>query len=216
MRLPSHSHAQPDCIPVSPQLPADNSCFPLLRLLQSDVSQPVCAHLTLSMAAGGRTPEQRRVEVAAMLRNVPRRRRGSCKCLFGVPDRDETRRLVSEQYSRDRKRFIRRFNFDVETESAYKAAKLDSPVKFSEGDEEKLDSPRSAAQALSSVGNTDLRLLESPSRRSIGSGNSSPRTPRTPRAARTPRTPRTPASRRQLQMTGPYHLKLFYCSCLSY
>lgn len=154
------------------------------------------------MAAGGRTPKQRRMEVSGVMRNSPRRRRGSCKCLFGVPDRDETRRLMVEQYNRERKRFIRRFNFDVESECAYKAAKIESPVKFEEECEKMVDSPvRTAAEALSSVGNTDLRLLGSPSR-SIHSAASSPRTPRTPRAARTPRTPRTPASRRQLQMTG--------------
>lgn len=151
----------------------------------------------------------------ATLRNVsntPRRRRGSCKCLFGAPDRDETRRLMAEQYSRDRKRFIRRFNFDVDTECAYKSAKMDSPVKFLEENKENSESPvlRSTAEALACVGNTDLKMLGSPSRRSNSSTASSPRTPRTPRtprAARTPRTPRTPASRRQLQMTGqyPYH-----------
>lgn len=165
------------------------------------------------MAAGGRTPKQRRFDMStgmAALRNVsntPRRRRGSCKCLFGVPDRDETRRLIAEQYNRDRKRFIRRFNFDIETESC-KPAKMDSPVKFCEEDKENSESPvRSAAEALACVENTDLRVLGSPSRRNVGSAGSSPRTPRTPRtprAARTPRTPRTPASRRQLQMTGTY------------
>lgn len=140
------------------------------------------------------------------LSNTPRRRRGSCKCLFGAPDRDETRRLMAEQYARERKRFIRRFNFDVETECAYKAAKLDSPVKFMDEDKENSMSPaRTAAEALACVSNTELRVLGSPSRRSPTSNASSPhtpRTPRTPRAARTPRTPRTPASRRQLQMTG--------------
>ncbi|CAG5054154.1 unnamed protein product [Parnassius apollo] len=158
------------------------------------------------MAAGGRTPKQRRFEMSSGMGlrdvNSSRRRRGSCKCLFGAPDRDETRRLMAEQYARERKRFIRRFNFDVETECSYKGSKLDSPVKFSEGDKE---NSRTATEALSCVGNTDLRVLGSPSRRSSGSAGSSPRTPRTPRtprASRTPRTPRTPASRRQLQMTG--------------
>ncbi|KAI5639855.1 cyclin-dependent kinase inhibitor domain-containing protein [Phthorimaea operculella] len=166
------------------------------------------------MAAGGRTPKQRRFDMAAALRNVsntPRRRRGSCKCLFGMPDRDETRRLIAEQYNRDRKRFIRRFNFDIETECVLKTAKLDSPVKFCEEDKENSPSPvRSAAEALGCVSNTDLRVLGSPSRRSAGSNGSSPRTPRTPRtprAARTPRTPRTPASRRQLQMTDYWTLR---------
>ncbi|KOB67863.1 putative serine/threonine-protein kinase roco11 [Operophtera brumata] len=163
------------------------------------------------MAAGGRTPKQRRIDIAAgmaTLRNVvnsPRRRRGSCKCLFGAPDREETRRLMAEQFARERKRFIRRFNFDVETECAYKAAKTDSPVKFCEEDKENLESPvRTATEALACVVNTDLRVLGSPSRRSSSSTRSprTPRTPRTPRGARTPRTPRTPASRRQLQMTG--------------
>ncbi|CAK1542530.1 unnamed protein product [Leptosia nina] len=154
------------------------------------------------MAAGGRTPKQRRFEISAVMRS-PRRRRGSCKCLFGVPDRDETRRLMAEQYARDRKRFIRRFNFDVETECAYKPSKLDSPVKFSGGKE---NSPRTAVEALSCVENTD-RVLGSPSRRSAGSSPRTPRTPRTPRAARTPRTPRTPASRRQLQMTDYWTLR---------
>lgn len=145
----------------------------------------------------------------ASLRNVtnsPRRRRGSCKCLFGTPDRDDTKRMMAEQYSRERKRFIKRFNFDIKTECAYKMSKLDSPVKFC--DEEKENSPsrgtRTATEALTSVGNTDLSILGSPSRRSLGSSPrtpTTPRTPRTPRAARTPRTPRTPASRRQLQMT---------------
>lgn len=116
---------------------------------------------------------------------------------------------MAEQYSRDRKRFIRRFNFDVETECAYKSAKMDSPVKFLEENKENSESPvlRSATEALACVGNTDLKVLGSPSRRSTSSTASSPRTPRTPRtprAARTPRTPRTPASRRQLQMTGQY------------
>lgn len=149
--------------------------------------------------------------------NTPRRRRGSCKCLFGAPDRDETRRLMAEQYNRERKRFIKRFNFDIETECAYKAAKLDSPVKFAcEEDKENSESPvRTGAEALACVGNTDLRVLGSPSRRSAAGSNSNsprtPRTPRTPRAARTPRTPRTPASRRQLQMTGQYiSLSKFY------
>lgn len=164
------------------------------------------------MAAGGRTPKQRRFDIAtgmATLRNVvnsPRRRRGSCKCLFGAPDREETRRLIVEQYARERKRFIRRFNFDIETDCAYKAAKLDSPVKFSEEDKENAESPvLTATEALASVVNTELRVLGSPSRRSMRSMSNSPRTPRTPRTprgARTPRTPRTPASRRQLQMTG--------------
>lgn len=176
------------------------------------------------MAAGGHTPKQRRSELSvsmATLRNVsntPRRRRGSCKCLFGAPDRDETTRLMAEQYSRDRKRFIRRFNFDIETECAYKSAKMDSPVKFLEENKENSESPvlRSTTEALACVGNTDLKILGSPSRRSNSSAASSPRTPRTPRtprAARTPRTPRTPASRRQLQMTGQY---LFLCHTLSY
>lgn len=152
----------------------------------------------------------------ASLRNVtntPRRRRGSCKCLFGVPDRDETRRLMVEQYTRDRKRFIRRFNFDIDTGCAYKMAKLDSPVKFYGDDKENSNSPiRTAAEALANVGNTELRMMSSPSRRSPGSSPRMPRTPRTPRtpctprASRTPRTPRTPASRRQLQMTGQYHI----------
>lgn len=133
--------------------------------------------------------------------NELRRRRGSCKCLFGAPDRDETRKLIVEQYARDRKRFIRRFNFDIESECVLKAAKLDSPVKFIGDDESKM-SPRSVAEALANVGNTDLRILGSPSRSSAGSSPRTPRTPRTPRGARTPRTPRTPASRRQLQMTG--------------
>ncbi|KAM3966004.1 LOW QUALITY PROTEIN: uncharacterized protein ACR2FA_012863 [Aphomia sociella] len=160
--------------------------------------------------AEGRTPKQRRFEMAMPLRNVsntPRRRRGSCKCLFGAPDRDETRRLIAEQYARERKRFIRRFNFDIETQCAYKAAKLDSPVKFCEEDKENAESPvRSGAGVLTCVGNTDLR---SPSRRSPGSAGSTPRTPhpRTPRASRTPRTPRTPASRRQLQMTDYWTLR---------
>lgn len=157
----------------------------------------------------------------ATLRNVsntPRRRRGSCKCLFGAPDRDETRRLMAEQYSRDRKRFIRRFNFDIDMECAYKSAKMDSPVKFLEENKENSESPilRSTTEALACVGNTDLKMLGSPSRRSNSSAASSPRTPRTPRtprAARTPRTPRTPASRRQLQMTGQY---LFLYNTLSY
>lgn len=149
--------------------------------------------------------------MALRISNTPRRRRGSCKCLFGAPDRDETRRLMAEQYARERKRFIRRFNFDIETECTYKSAKLDSPVKFCEEDKENAESPvRIATEALACVGNTtDLRVLGSPSRRSTGSSASSPRTPRTPRtprAARTPRTPRTPASRRQLQMTGQYIL----------
>ncbi|XP_063537894.1 uncharacterized protein LOC134747223 [Cydia strobilella] len=163
------------------------------------------------MAAGGRTPKQRRFEVSsgmAPLRNVantPRRRRGSCKCLFGAPDRDETRRLMAEQYSRERKRFIRRFNFDIETECAYKASKMDSPVKFLEEDSTK--SPRSATEALASVGNTELRMLSSPRRGSGPNSPRTPRTPRTPRAARTPRTPRTPASRRQLQMTDYWTLR---------
>ncbi|XP_028175173.1 uncharacterized protein LOC135081266 [Ostrinia nubilalis] len=168
------------------------------------------------MAAGGRTPKQRRLEMSvgmAALRNVsntPRRRRGSCKCLFGAPDRDETNRLMQEQYARERKRFIRRFNFDIETECPFKAAKLDSPVKFCDEDKENSRSPiRSAAEALACVGNTDLRVLGSPSRRtgSAGSSPRTPRTPRTPRAARTPRTPRTPASRRQLQMTDYWTLR---------
>ncbi|XP_049878540.1 uncharacterized protein LOC126375583 [Pectinophora gossypiella] len=169
------------------------------------------------MATGGRTPKQRRFEMSVALRNVsntPRRRRGSCKCLFGAPDRDETRRLMAEQYSRDRKRFIRRFNFDIETECSYKAAKMDSPVKFCEEDKENAESPvRTGAEALACVGNTELRVLGSPSRRSGASVASSPRsprtprTPRTPRAARTPRTPRTPASRRQLQMTDYWTLR---------
>lgn len=141
--------------------------------------------------------------------NITRRRRGSCKCLFGAPDRDETRRLMAEQYARERKRFIRRFNFDIETESAYKPSKLDSPVKFCEEDKENNDSPvRNAAEALACVENTELRVL-TPSRRA-GSGGSSPRTPRTPktpRASRTPITPRTPASRRQLQMTDYWTLR---------
>lgn len=163
------------------------------------------------MAAGGRTPKQRRFEISAgmaALRNVsntPRRRRGSCKCLFGAPDRDETRRLMAEQYARDKKRFIRRFNFDIESECAYKAVKLDSPVKFLEEDKENSNSPvRNGTEALACVENTDLRVLGSPSRRSTSNSSSprTPRTPRTPRASRTPRTPRTPASRRQLQMTG--------------
>ncbi|XP_052749800.1 uncharacterized protein LOC113510412 [Galleria mellonella] len=161
--------------------------------------------------AEGRTPKQRRFEMAVPLRNVsntPRRRRGSCKCLFGAPDRDETKRLVAEQYARDRKRFIRRFNFDIDTQCAYKAAKLDSPVKFCEEDKENAESPvRSGAAVLTCVGNTGLR---SPSRRSPGSPGSSPRTPRTPRtprASRTPVTPRTPASRRQLQMTDYWTLR---------
>ncbi|CAH2055692.1 unnamed protein product, partial [Iphiclides podalirius] len=169
----------------------------------------VPAHCALTMAAGGRTPKQRRFEMSSGMgareANASRRRRGSCKCLFGAPDRDETRRLMAEQYARERKRFIRRFNFDVETECAYKA-KLDSPAKFAE----EKDSSRTAAEALSCVGNTDLRVLGSPSRRSGGSAASSPRTPRTPRtprAARTPRTPRTPASRRQLQMTDYWTLR---------
>lgn len=150
----------------------------------------------------------------ASLRNVsntPRRRRGSCKCLFGAPDRDETMRLMAEQYNRDRKRFVRRFNFDIETECAYKSAKMGSPVKFLEENKENSVSPvlRSTTEALACVGNTDLKMLGSPSRRSTSSTASSPRTPRTPRtprAARTPRTPRAPASRRQLQMTGQYRL----------
>ncbi|XP_072945420.1 uncharacterized protein [Epargyreus clarus] len=166
------------------------------------------------MAAGGRTPKQRRFEMStgmAALRNAsntPRRRRGSCKCLFGAPDRDETRRLMAEQYARERKRFIRRFNFDIETECSYKAAKLDSPVKFCEEDKEN-GSPRTATEALACVGNTDLRVLGSPSRRTSSAGSSprTPRTPKTPRAARTPRTPRTPASRRQLQMTDYWTLR---------
>lgn len=159
------------------------------------------------MAAGGRTPKQRRFEISssmALRTNTPRRRRGSCKCLFGVPDRDETRRLMAEQYARDRKRFIRRFNFDVETECPYNPSKFDSPVKFCEDKEN--ESPRTGAEALACVENTDLRVLGSPSRRSAGNSprtpTRTPRTPRTPRASRTPRTPRTPASRRQLQMTG--------------
>lgn len=153
----------------------------------------------------------------AALRNVsntPRRRRGSCKCLFGAPDRDETTRLMAEQYARERKRFIRRFNFDIETECPFKAAKLDSPVKFCDEDKENSRSPmRTATEALACVGNTDLRMLGSPSRRAGGSSSNSPRTPRTPktpRASRTPRTPRTPASRRQLQMTGQYQCKSYY------
>lgn len=161
------------------------------------------------MAAGGRTPKQRRFDIAAgmaTLRNAvnsPRRRRGSCKCLFGAPDREETTRLMSEQYARERKRFIRRFNFDVESECAYKAAKLDSPVKFLEEDKENSQSPvRTATDALACVVNTDLRVLGSPRRSPSSSSPRTPRTPRTPRGARTPRTPRTPASRRQLQMTG--------------
>ncbi|XP_013192726.1 uncharacterized protein LOC106136651 [Amyelois transitella] len=159
------------------------------------------------MAAGGRTPKQRRIEMSAALR----RRRGSCKCLFGAPDRDETKLLMAEQYARERKRFIRRFNFDIETQCAYKSAKLDSPVKFSEEDKENAESPvRTAAAILSCVANTDLRIMGSPSRRSVGSNSNSPRTPRTPRtprASRTPRTPRTPASRRQLQMTDYWTAK---------
>ncbi|XP_026490359.1 uncharacterized protein LOC113396581 [Vanessa tameamea] len=166
------------------------------------------------MAAGGRTPKQRRFEIASSMAlrtaNTPRRRRGSCKCLFGAPDRDETRRLMAEQYARDRKRFIRRFNFDVETECSYKGSKLDSPVKFCDGDKEN-GSPRTGAEALACVENTDLRMLGSPSRRSAGSSprtpSKTPRTPKTPRASRTPRTPRTPASRRQLQMTDYWTLR---------
>lgn len=186
--------------------------FSLKRLLVRCFCEPVFTHLT-RMAAGGHTPKQRRSEISASmatLRNVsntPRRRRGSCKCLFGAPDRDETRRLIAEQYSRDRKRFIRRFNFDIDTDCAYKSAKMDSPVKFLEENKENSESPmlRSPTEALACVGNTDLKMLGSPSRRSNSSAANSPRTPRTPRtprAARTPRTPRTPASRRQLQMTG--------------
>ncbi|XP_035443265.2 uncharacterized protein LOC118271318 [Spodoptera frugiperda] len=167
------------------------------------------------MAAGGRTPKQRRFEMsvgmALRASNTPRRRRGSCKCLFGAPDRDETKRLMAEQYARERKRFIRRFNFDIETECVYKSAKMDSPVKFCEEDKENAESPvRMATEALACVENTDLRVLGSPSRRNAGSNTSSPRTPRTPRtprAARTPRTPRTPASRRQLQMTDYWTLR---------
>ncbi|XP_075982245.1 uncharacterized protein LOC142980635 [Anticarsia gemmatalis] len=168
------------------------------------------------MAAGGRTPKQRRFEMSAGMAlrasNTPRRRRGSCKCLFGAPDRDETRRLMAEQYARERKRFIRRFNFDIETECTYKSAKLDSPVKFCEEDKENSESPvRMATDALACVGNTDLRVLGSPSRRSAAGSSASsprtPRTPRTPRASRTPRTPRTPASRRQLQMTDYWTLR---------
>ncbi|RVE43960.1 hypothetical protein evm_011392 [Chilo suppressalis] len=169
------------------------------------------------MAAGGRTPKQRKSDMSsgmAALRNVsntPRRRRGSCKCLFGAPDRDETTRLMAEQYARDRNWFIRRFNFDIETERPYKVARLESPVKFWDEDKENSRSPvRSATDALACVGNTDLKMLGSPSRRSNGSAGSSPRTPRTPRtprAARTPRTPRTPASRRQLQMTDYWTLR---------
>ncbi|XP_030025985.2 uncharacterized protein LOC115444338 [Manduca sexta] len=167
------------------------------------------------MAAGGRTPKQRRFEMSAgmatlrNLSNTPRRRRGSCKCLFGAPDRDETRRLMAEQYARDRKRFIRRFNFDIDTE-CYKTAKMDSPVKFCDEDKENSESPmRTAAEALACVENTDLRVLGSPSRRAASNHSSprTPRTPRTPRASRTPRTPRTPASRRQLQMTDYWTLR---------
>ncbi|CAG4976475.1 unnamed protein product [Colias eurytheme] len=162
------------------------------------------------MAANGRTPKQRRLEIAAGMAlrntNTPRRRRGSCKCLFGAPDRDETRRLMAEQYARDRKRFIRRFNFDIETECPYKPTKLDSPVKFSEENKEN-GSPRTGVEALACVENTDLRL-GSPSRRSsAGSSPRTPRTPRTPKASRTPRTPKTPASRRQLQMTDYWTLR---------
>ncbi|XP_034836454.1 uncharacterized protein [Maniola hyperantus] len=168
------------------------------------------------MAAGGRTPKQRRFEISstmALRTNTPRRRRGSCKCLFGAPDRDETKRLMAEQYARERKRFIRRFNFDIETDCAYKGAKLDSPVKFYDENKENgsPNSPRTGAEALACVENTDLRVLGSPSRRSAGSSprtpTRSPRTPRTPRASRTPRTPRTPASRRQLQMTDYWTLR---------
>ncbi|XP_039748084.1 uncharacterized protein LOC120625173 [Pararge aegeria] len=168
------------------------------------------------MAAGGRTPKQRRFEISstmALRTNTPRRRRGSCKCLFGAPDRDETKRLMAEQYARERKRFIRRFNFDIETECAHKGAKLDSPVKFCEEDKENGSprNPRTGAEALACVENTDLRVLGSPSRRSAGSSprtpTRTPRTPRTPRASRTPRTPRTPASRRQLQMTDYWTLR---------
>ncbi|CAH4001525.1 unnamed protein product [Pieris brassicae] len=156
------------------------------------------------MAAGGRTPKQRRFEISAVMgRTTPRRRRGSCKCLFGAPDRDETKRLMAEQYARDRKRFIKRFNFDVETDCAYKPSKLDSPVKFCEDKE----SPRTGVEALACVENTEVRVLGSPSRRSAGSSPRTPRTPKTPRAARTPRTPRTPASRRQLQMTDYWTLR---------
>lgn len=163
------------------------------------------------MATGGRTPKQRRFEMATLrnVSNTPRRRRGSCKCLFGAPDRDETKRLMAEQYARDRKRFIRRFNFDIESECAYKAAKMDSPVKFCDENKENSESPvRTAAEALACVENTDLRVLGSPSRRPTSNSSSprTPRTPRTPRAARTPRTPRTPASRRQLQMTGTIYV----------
>lgn len=168
------------------------------------------------MAAGGRTPKQRRFDLSAgmaLRTNTPRRRRGSCKCLFGAPDRDETRRLMAEQYARERKRFIIRFNFDIETDCTYKSAKFDSPVKFCEEDKENSESPvRMATEALACVSNTELRVLGSPARRSGSSASSSPRTPRTPRtprAARTPCTPRTPASRRQLQMTGQYWTLLF-------
>lgn len=188
--------------------------LPATAVFTQEISQMFLANQSMltwrsDMAAGGRTPKQRRFDIdagMATLRNVvnsPRRRRGSCKCLFGAPDREETRRLMSEQYARERKRFIRRFNFDVESECAYKAAKLDSPVKFCEDDKENSQSPvRTATEALACVVNTDLRMLGSPSRRSTSSSPRTPRTPRTPRAARTPRTPRTPASRRQLQMTG--------------
>ncbi|XP_041969092.1 sterol 3-beta-glucosyltransferase-like [Aricia agestis] len=165
------------------------------------------------MAAGGRTPKQRRFDITSSMAlrnlNAQRRRRGSCKCLFGAPDRDETKRLVAEQYDRDRKRFIRRFNFDVDTECSYRPSILDSPVKFC--DEDKENSPRTGTEALACVENTDLRMLGSPSRRSAGSSprtpTRTPRTPKTPKASRTPRTPRTPASRRQLQMTDYWTLR---------
>ncbi|VVC98717.1 uncharacterized protein LOC126978196 [Leptidea sinapis] len=165
------------------------------------------------MATGGRTPKQRRFDLSAGMAlrtlNTARRRRGSCKCLFGAPDREETMRLIAEQYGRDRKRFIKRFNFDIDTECAYKPSKLDSPVRFR--DDKENESPRTGLEALSCVENTELRVLGSPSRRA-SAGNSprsprTPRTPKTPRASRTPRTPRTPASRRQLQMTDYWTLR---------
>ncbi|XP_018563747.1 uncharacterized protein LOC108905395 [Anoplophora glabripennis] len=35
------------------------------------------------------------------------------KCLFGAPDRADTKRMLQDQYEVDRKRFIDRFGFDV-------------------------------------------------------------------------------------------------------
>ncbi|KXJ77950.1 hypothetical protein RP20_CCG006063 [Aedes albopictus] len=46
---------------------------------------------------------------------VPQNVNRTKRCLFGVPDSNETKRLYQESVQQDRQRFMNRYNFDIVT-----------------------------------------------------------------------------------------------------